>query len=125
MVLEGPDGIVHADETRLKQIFINLIENAIKFTEKGSVTVTTAFSHRGAQFTVTDTGIGVPYEQLGAIFDRFKQVDGSSTRTAGGSGLGLAITKSLVELHGGRISVTSSLGHGTKFNFDIPELKRD
>jgi len=119
---EVQDGIVHADETRLKQILINLVGNAIKFTEEGEIKIQAAVSARGVIFTVTDTGIGIPYNQLETVFDRFRQVDSSQTRKAGGTGLGLAITRSLVELHGGSISATSSFGNGSKFVFDIPEL---
>ncbi len=119
---EVQDGIVHADETRLKQILINLVGNAIKFTEEGEIKIQVAVSARGVTFTVTDTGIGIPYNQLETVFDRFRQVDSSQTRKVGGTGLGLAITRSLVELHGGSISATSSFGNGSKFVFDIPEL---
>jgi PAS domain S-box-containing protein len=116
------NGIVHADETRLKQILINLVGNAIKFTEEGEIKIDASIGARGVTFTISDTGIGIPYNQLGSVFDRFRQVDGSHTRKAGGTGLGLAITRSLVELHGGSISVTSSFGNGSKFVFDIPEI---
>ena len=122
IVTDVQSGIVHADETRLMQILINLVGNAVKFTEEGEISIGAAFSARGVTFTVTDTGIGIPYKQLDYVFDRFRQVDSSQTRKAGGTGLGLAITRSLVELHGGSISVTSSYGNGTKFVFDIPEL---
>jgi PAS domain S-box-containing protein len=120
--VEAADGIVHGDETRLRQILINLIGNAVKFTDKGEVSISAAVNPRGVTFTITDTGMGVPLDQLDKIFDRFRQVDGSATRKEGGTGLGLAITRSLVELHGGTISATSSFGNGTKFVFDIPEL---
>jgi len=72
---------------------------------------------------VSDTGEGIPFEQLKTVFDRFKQLDGSQTREQGGTGLGLAITRSLVELHGGSIYATSAEGHGTKFVFDIPDAR--
>ena len=123
LVPDVQEGIVHGDDTRLKQVLINLVGNAIKFTDKGEVIISAKKSTRGVNFTVSDTGMGVPYEQLDTIFDRFQQVDGSQTRRKGGTGLGLAITRSLVELHGGTISATSSLGNGTKFVFDIPDIE--
>jgi len=123
IVTEAESGIVHGDETRLKQILINLVTNAIKFTEEGEITVTAKINPRGVNFTVSDTGEGIPFEQLETVFDRFKQLDGSQTREQGGTGLGLAITRSLVELHGGSIYATSAEGHGTKFVFDIPDAR--
>jgi len=122
LVVNVEDGIVHGDETRLRQILINLVGNAIKFTDEGEVTIGSTIKPLGVIFTVKDTGIGVPYDQLDTIFNRFRQVDGSQTRKEGGTGLGLAITRSLVELHGGSILATSSMGNGTKFVFDIPDM---
>ncbi len=120
LVMDADEGIVHADETRLKQILINLVGNAVKFTEDGEISVSAKISPRGAQFTVRDNGIGIHGDQLNAIFDRFRQIDGTQTRQSEGTGLGLAITRSLVELHGGHIRATSAVGHGTQFIFDIP-----
>jgi PAS domain S-box-containing protein len=115
---------VIGDPTRLQQILLNLVGNAVKFTESGKVTVFVArdpdLSVPGAlQFTISDTGIGIPAAKLGKVFERFTQVDSSTTRSYGGSGLGLAISKQLVELMGGRIWVESQLGKGSKFSFSV------
>ena len=113
-----------ADETKLKQVLINLVNNAVKFTEHGGVIDVNVSIHEGVdprvRFEVRDDGIGIPGEQLGVIFESFRQVDGSSTRVHGGTGLGLSIARQLVELHGGTISVESELGKGSAFRFDIP-----
>lgn len=112
---------VMGDQLRLKQIIWNLVSNAVKFTEKGSVTV-----HYGCTkddniyVKVVDTGIGIAEEKLPLIFERFSQVDGSSTRRAGGTGLGLTITQQLVRMHSGEISVDSELGKGSTFTLTLP-----
>lgn len=111
---------VVADEVRLKQILINIIGNAIKFTNEGGIKVRTKQEGSYVEFSVSDTGCGIPKEDFGDVFERFRQLDESSTRKAGGTGLGLAITKRLVELHGGKIDVSSELGKGTTFCFTIP-----
>ncbi|MDR2615942.1 MAG: response regulator, partial [Oscillospiraceae bacterium] len=117
--------IVVGDPVRLQQIFINLVENAYKFTEKGAVTVRAAVSKRSANevtvfFAVEDTGIGMDKEQQESIFAAFNQGDNSSTRKYGGAGIGLTITKQMVELMGGEISVSSQPGVGTIFSFLCP-----
>lgn len=116
-----PIGLI-GDPQRLRQILVNLVGNAIKFTERGEVAVRvtndTGASQPGTlRFVVSDTGIGIPPEKLGAIFERFTQADGSTTRLFGGTGLGLAISKQFVELMGGRIWVESSVGKGSVFYF--------
>ncbi|TVR24369.1 MAG: GAF domain-containing protein, partial [Anaerolineaceae bacterium] len=111
---------VLADSVRLRQILWNLVSNAIKFTEEGSVNVHVDCQDQQALITLRDTGIGMSEEQLDLIFERFSQVDGSSTRRAGGTGLGLTITKQLIELHGGQIEVTSEVGVGSTFRFTLP-----
>lgn len=110
------------DPMRLRQIIINLIGNALKFTEKGEVVV--RIKRQGVRdggveilFSVADTGIGIPPEKLDAVFHRFVQVDSSTTRKYGGTGLGLTISKRLVEMMGGRIWVESKLGEGSSFYF--------
>ncbi len=113
------------DPTRLRQVLLNLLGNALKFTESGEValrvTPDAEASASGAlRFTISDTGIGIPEEKLGAVFERFTQADSSTTRRYGGSGLGLTISKRLVELMGGRISVESGLGKGSVFSFAVP-----
>ena len=113
------------DPTLLCQVLLNLIGNAIKFTESGEValrvTSDAVSSAPGAlQFTISDTGIGISREKLGAVFERFTQADSSTTRRYGGSGLGLTISKRLVELMGGRIWVESEVGKGSVFTFTVP-----
>ncbi|MBO1321822.1 two-component regulator propeller domain-containing protein [Acanthopleuribacter pedis] len=114
--------LVFADENRLSQIFHNLIGNAIKFTEKGSIRVSAIVlaDQNMLQVNVHDTGIGIDGEHLGDLFASFQQIDGSITRQHAGTGLGLAITRKLVERHGGEISVTSDLGKGSHFTFTVP-----
>ena len=120
----APDvpGWVVGDALRLRQILTNLLGNAIKFTDSGEIVLEVghpALFHELAelQFTVTDTGIGIPPDKLDAIFDNFTQADSSTTRKYGGSGLGLAIAHRLVGLMGGRMSVESELGTGSRFSF--------
>src|SRR5256714_586085 len=113
------------DPTRLRQVLLNLLGNAIKFTESGEGalrgTPRAAFTlPRALQFMVSDTGIGIAGEKLGAVFERFTQADSSTTRRYGGSGLGLTISKRLVELMGGRIWVESEVGKGRVFSFNVP-----
>ncbi|TVO71947.1 CHASE domain-containing sensor histidine kinase [Sedimenticola selenatireducens] len=114
------DELMYADPLRLQQILINLIGNAIKFTQHGTIQVEAELIAGFVQMTVADTGSGIAAEDLPVIFDKFSQIDSSSTRSLGGSGLGLAITRQLVQLHGGEISVTSQLGKGSQFIFTIP-----
>jgi PAS domain S-box-containing protein len=114
------DLLIHADAKRLKQIMLNLLSNAIKFTDEGSITVIVKAEDEHARFQIHDTGRGMKQEDLLSIFDKFQQVDSSSTRATDGTGLGLAITKKLVELHGGHINVKSELGSGSVFTFSIP-----
>jgi len=119
---------VRGDPVRLRQVLTNLISNAVKFTEKGSVSVhvqrlgETATQHQ-LRVEVRDTGIGIPPEAMDRLFNAFSQADASTTRLYGGTGLGLAICKRIVELMGGRIGVTSEIGRGTDFWFEIPLLK--
>ena len=116
---------IFGDITRLRQIFVNLINNAIKFTAKGEVVVTLGLRNNGSANAmlhgcVKDTGIGVPADRLDRLFQVFSQVDTSTTRHYGGTGLGLAICKRLVQMMGGRIWVESVLGEGSSFQFEIP-----
>ncbi len=120
----GLPAIVRGDPTRLRQILLNLIGNAIKFTEQGEVTVAVEEQWRsneeiGLHFSVRDTGIGIPADQLDAVFEAFKQGDASTTRKYGGSGLGLTISSELVRMMKGRIWVQSTVGHGSTFHFTI------
>ena len=110
-----------ADPDRIKQVLINLIDNAIKFTPSGGeITVGTKVHDKFIEIFVQDTGIGIAPNQHEKIFEKFYQVDGSTTRQYSGVGLGLAIAKSIVELHGGDIWVESQLGKGSKFIFTLP-----
>lgn len=127
--LDTPRGIL-GDPTRIKQILMNLLNNAVKFTEAGEVVLkvtsmvpATALEDGGStllRFEVSDTGIGIPKERMNRLFKSFSQVDASTTRQYGGTGLGLVITKKLVELMGGEISVESEEGKGTTFSFTMP-----
>ncbi len=113
---------LRGDPGRLRQVLVNLVGNAIKFTQHGEVVVRVALEEadpKGASllFTVNDTGIGIPPERAGAIFERFTQVDSSTTRHYGGTGLGLTIAKQLVEMMGGQIGVESEVGRGSTFWF--------
>ncbi len=111
---------IEADPIRMKQILLNLLGNAVKFTDSGGIRVKVCEKDRMARFTISDTGCGMKEEDLPYIFDVFRQVDSSSTRSASGTGLGLSITKRLVEIHGGWISVESELEKGSAFTFTIP-----
>jgi two-component system, sensor histidine kinase len=109
------------DPARLRQVLVNLIGNAVKFTDAGSVEVLVETAGPGGlQFAVRDTGIGIPPEKIGDIFDAFTQADGSHTRRFGGTGLGLTITRRLVDLMGGRLWVESEIGQGSRFCFELP-----
>lgn len=124
-----PSGII-SDVTRLRQVLVNLINNAIKFTESGEIFISLAkvgSTPEGAriQFSVRDTGIGIPAERMDRLFQSFSQVDASTTRKYGGTGLGLAISKRLIELLGGEIWVESEVGKGTTFFFTIEAKAAD
>jgi signal transduction histidine kinase/class 3 adenylate cyclase/CheY-like chemotaxis protein len=133
--------LVDGDENRLQQILYNLIGNAIKFTERGTIEIfanviilpentenqssiteklQTIVTLSQVKITIADTGIGIAEDKLDKIFESFEQGDGSTAREYGGTGLGLAITKQLIELHGGVISVTSKIGEGSQFSFTLP-----
>ena len=117
-------GVMHSDMTKLRQNLLNLISNAAKFTENGTITL---YAHREVRdakdwlvFKVTDTGIGIPQEKLGEIFMGFSQADESTTRHFGGTGLGLTLTKRFTEMMGGRIWVESVVGEGSTFIMEVP-----
>jgi signal transduction histidine kinase len=112
--------IARGDERRLTQVLINLIGNAIKFTDVGSVAISAKAVDGFFEIAVRDTGPGIAPEDQGRIFDEFQQVDDSSTRQKGGTGLGLAISKRIVEMHGGSITVESELGRGSTFRIVVP-----
>ncbi len=112
--------IVRTDGEKLKHILQNLINNAIKFTENGSVTISVQRLSNAMEFKVKDTGIGMPHDMLPSIFQMFRQLDSSNTRSYGGSGVGLYIVKKFVDLLGGKIAVESILGKGSTFTITIP-----
>jgi signal transduction histidine kinase len=111
----------HGDERRITQVLMNLVSNAIKFTEAGSVRVRAKVENGSFVVAVSDTGMGIAAEDLERIFGEFQQVDSSSTRKTGGTGLGLAIAKRIVEMHGGRIWVESTQDQGSTFYFTVPQ----
>lgn len=108
------------DPTRIRQVLFNLLNNAARFTERGGVTVSARRAGDEVVFTVQDTGVGIPADAIGRIFEDFQQVDSSTRRRHGGAGLGLAISKRFVTLHGGRIWVESQPGVGSAFSFSLP-----
>jgi two-component system, OmpR family, phosphate regulon sensor histidine kinase PhoR len=122
LIIEVPEDIpaIKADPFKLEQMFINLLDNAIKYTENGEVTLSLEHSPREVTVEVKDTGIGIPAEHLQRIFERFYVVDKSRSKKLGGTGLGLSIVKHIVLLHHGRIHVESTSGQGTKFIVTLP-----
>jgi signal transduction histidine kinase len=120
--------MARGDEQRIAQVLLNLLGNAIKFTEQGEITVEVTDSDETFLVSVADTGSGLSETDQKTIFEEFQQADGSSTREKGGSGLGLSISKKIVEMHGGRIWVESNVGKGSTFRFTLPvrvERQRD
>lgn len=113
--------LVISDTNRIKQVLINFVGNALKFTEKGTIEIGVKLTGNNIQFHVKDTGIGIPKEFHDKIFDRFRQVESANTRKYGGNGLGLAITKNLGELLGGQIWLVSEPGEGSTFYFALPD----
>jgi signal transduction histidine kinase len=108
------------DEQRIAQVILNLVGNAIKFTDEGEVKIEVTVSNETFLVSVHDTGPGVTEADQQKIFDEFQQADGSSTRKKGGTGLGLSISKKIIDMHGGRIWVESTLGKGSTFRFTLP-----
>jgi len=123
----GTLGIIESDQTRIRQCLLNLLSNACKFTESGTVTVRSSVEFRDeikfAKFEVIDTGIGMTEEQQGKVFGEFSQAEDNTTAKFGGTGLGLSITKQLAEMMGGAIELTSELGNGSTFTFTVPFAK--
>jgi signal transduction histidine kinase len=108
------------DEQRLTQVLLNLVGNAIKFTDAGEVRITAGAENGHFALSVSDTGPGIPAEECERIFEKFRQLDSSNTRAKGGTGLGLAIAREIVEMHGGRIWVESTIGEGSTFRMELP-----
>ncbi|MBE0647507.1 MAG: response regulator [Bacteroidales bacterium] len=130
LIDENIPPVVQGDSTRLTQILINLVGNAVKFTEKGTITIEAKpISEHDGQidigFFIIDTGIGIPKDMIGMIFESFTQASSSTTRKYGGTGLGLAITQKLVEMQGGEIKVESKEGKGSTFSFSLPFVISD
>ena len=117
-------GVISTDAMRFEEILNNLVGNAIKFTEKGSVTVKTEYGTGKEKgfivVSVIDTGVGIAEDKMNNLFQKFYQVDATISRKYGGTGLGLSITKKMIELQDGKISVSSSEGKGTTFRFTLP-----
>lgn len=113
--------LVWGEQGRVQQILLNLLENAVKFTERGEVSLTASEKGTMLELIVRDTGIGIAGKKIPVIFDEFRQGDGSTRRKYGGTGLGLAIVKQLVALHGGEIWVESKEGKGSAFHFTLPK----
>jgi signal transduction histidine kinase len=112
---------IHADERKFKQVMLNLLSNAVKFTpDGGKITVAARPVNDTVEVSVTDTGIGIAPEDCEAVFEEFRQVGSNADAKAQGTGLGLALTKKFIELHGGRIWLTSALGQGSTFSFTLP-----
>lgn len=116
----GADTFIESDKTKLRQILLNLLANAVKFTDEGEVRLAATTVNGRVVFTIRDTGIGIDPEHLGSIFEPFWQVDQSSTRRAGGAGIGLSVTRKLAHMLGGEVAVASDPGGGTTFTVRLP-----
>lgn len=123
---DNPLWVIQSDPAKVRQIFLNILSNAIKYTEKGFIRISAKnnLDKKGILISVEDTGIGMREEDLPRIFDRFRQIDGSLTRNVGGTGLGLNIVKSALQLIGGTIRVRSTLGKGSTFTIFIPSIEK-
>ena len=125
----GLPSVINGDPVRIRQVLVNLLGNAIKFTEKGEICIEIkqtagSYENNGRQYcplsiTVKDSGIGIASEKVNKIFEGFTQADSSTTRKYGGTGLGLTISKSLAELMGGSLTVTSEIGSGSTFTLQL------
>jgi len=120
--LETPPDLLraHGDERRLSQVLLNLVGNAIKFTDTGEVAIKAAAANGSYTIAVRDTGPGIAEADQAKIFDEFQQADSTQTKAKGGTGLGLSIAKRIVEMHGGRLWVESQPGKGSTFSFTVP-----
>jgi len=116
-VCENENLEVFGDKEKLKQVLVNLIHNAIKYTEKGKVEIQIDEENKHARVIVKDTGIGISENYLDRIFERFFRIDKARSRSLGGTGLGLAIVKHIIEAHNSKVSVTSKIGEGSEFSF--------
>lgn len=116
----APGGEIVGDQMRLEQVGMNLLENALRYTQEGSITVSVRANEAGVRLSVQDTGIGIPKDDVARVMSRFYRVDGSRNRATGGSGLGLAIVGGIVERHSGRVELESELGVGTTVSLWFP-----
>jgi len=121
LAYDGPvQVIVEANTSQMTQVALNLVDNALKYTTAGEIHIDLEQSDSMVRITVTDTGIGIPSDQISRIFERFYRVDRARSRATGGTGLGLSIVKHIVEAHGGTVSVDSALNHGSTFTIILP-----
>jgi len=118
--VNGDMPLIFSDQDKVKQILLNLLSNATKFTHEGKITISASQNTKQVQVDINDSGIGIPEEDLPFIFDEFKQVDNDSRRQYGGTGLGLSISLHLAHLLGGDLSAKSSLGNGSTFTLTLP-----
>ncbi len=115
---------VYVDPDRLREVITNLFDNAVKFTSEGSIKIGLTANEQVIQFYIKDTGVGIPEEDIGHLFQKFYRVDNSATRTIGGTGLGLFICRKIIELYNGRIWVESKLGEGSTFFINLPRISQ-
>jgi signal transduction histidine kinase len=120
LVVDNPHFMVEADRNRIRQVLVNLIDNAIAYTDDGSVRCRVRRRLDKIRIEVVDTGKGIAEEHLDRIFERFYRVDPDRSRKSGGTGLGLSIVKQIIQAHGEQMHVESTLGRGTRFWFELP-----
>jgi two-component system, cell cycle sensor histidine kinase PleC len=125
VVLADPDVVIEADPQRIRQVLINLISNAVKFTDSGSIALTVDALPDVVRISVRDSGIGVPESECARVFDPFHQVDSTATRRHGGTGLGLAISRDIAQAHEGTLGLESVEGQGSTFTLTLPRANRD
>ena len=118
--LDAPEFEISSDRKKVYQVLLNLVGNAVKFTEKGKIRIATQCNGSNLAVSVSDTGIGIRKEQLGNLFQAFRQVDGSARRVYEGTGLGLYLCRRLLKLLGGEIHAESEFGKGSRFTFTLP-----
>ena len=119
--LDASSARIFADERALNQMILNLTSNAVKFTERGSVTVSFAIDDGHACLAVEDTGVGISEENIRRVFEPFEQADNSYAKSNGGTGLGLTLVRALAQLHGGTCKIESKLGKGTRVEILLPQ----
>jgi two-component system phosphate regulon sensor histidine kinase PhoR len=118
---EGPvPCLIEANSSQMTQVALNLVDNAIKYTTAGHINVQVELGEQSVKIFVSDTGIGIPSDQIDRIFERFYRIDRARSRSTGGTGLGLSIVKHITEAHGGKVSVESSLNNGSIFTIELP-----